>query len=674
MTEAEAQKRIEHLRQEIEHHNHRYYVLDDPAITDAEYDRLMAELVGLEEAFPALTDDLSPSQRVGAKPLDAFPTVAHTIPMLSLSNAMAEEEVRDFDRRVRKLLGVDAVDYVLEAKIDGLAVELVYEGGRFILGSTRGDGFVGEDVTQNLKTIKAIPMRLMEGPSAPVPERIEVRGEVYMGKGEFMKLNEQRELSGEPLFANPRNAASGSIRQLDPRIAARRRLNIICYAVGELVGLPLTTHVQFLDRLKAWGFRVSPLTRLCRDIDEVVEGYTHIRSIRDKIPYEIDGTVVKVNRIDYQEALGAVSRSPRWAVAFKFEAREAETTVRDIIVGVGRTGALTPVAILEPVAISGVEVSKATLHNEDEIARKGLLIGDRVIVTRAGDVIPEVVRVVEDRRDGTERPFVMPSRCPVCGEEVVRPQGEAIRRCININCPAQIKGRIVHFASKRAMDIDGLGEKLVEQLVDRNVVSDVSDLYYLTLEKLVSLDRMADKSARNLLDAVEGSKRPSFARFLYGLGIRHVGEHVASLVASRYETIDQLMDAETEALLLIREVGPEAANSIRAFFGDAKNRETIARMIAAGLTITYRTVQTKPLAGKTFLFTGTLERFTRDDARRFVEEQGAATASSVSRKVDYVVAGGDPGSKLTKARSMGITVLSEEEFLDIAGYNPPKVS
>ncbi len=662
MSEDEARKRIESLREQIEYHNYRYYVLDDPVVTDAEYDGLMGQLVAIESTFPALVDTHSPSQRVGARPLDSFNTVAHTIPMLSLSNAMTEDEVRDFDRRVRKLLGVDSVEYVLEVKIDGLAVELVYEGGHFVLGLTRGDGFVGEDITQNLKTIKAIPMRLLPNAAVPVPDRIEVRGEVYMGKTEFLELNSRREVSGEPLFANPRNAGSGSIRQLDPRITAQRKLNIFCYAVGEVRGAAVTTHYELLERLRLWGFRVNPLTKLCTGIDEVIEGYSHIHSIREQIPYEIDGTVVKVNSIVYQEALGSISRSPRWAVAFKFEAREAGTVVRDIVVGVGRTGALTPVAVLEPVWISGVEVSRATLHNEDEIARKDILVGDHVIVTRAGDVIPEVVRVVQEKRTGVERSFTMPSQCPVCGEEVVRPPGEAVRRCVNINCPAQIKARIVHFASKRALDIDGLGEKLVDQLVDRGIVSDVSDLYYLTREQLLSLERMADKSARNILSAIARSKQTSFHRFLYGLGIRHVGEHVATLLASRYTDVDALTAASPEELLSVREIGPEVASSILAFFHDGKNRRTIERMFNAGLIISYDTVRTRILEGKTFLFTGTLARFTREGARRAVEERGGGTASSVSKKVDFIVAGQDPGSKLDRAKGLGLTILSEDEF------------
>ncbi len=661
--------RMEDLKKVIEHHNYRYYALDDPTVSDHEYDELMRELVLLEEAHPLLADPNSPTQRVGTKPLDAFATVPHTIPMLSLQNAMTVEEVIDFDRRVRKLLDVDQVDYVMEVKIDGLAVELVYTDGLLTLGSTRGDGFTGEDVTQNLKTIRAIPLRLVGSDGTPVPARLEVRGEVYMGKKEFLALNEKRELSGEPLFANPRNAAAGSIRQLDSRVTATRKLNIFCYAAGEITGTVPETHLLFLENLKKWGFRVNPLTRSCSGIDEVVNRYRHIESIRDDIPYEIDGTVIKVNSIPFQTRLGTVSRSPRWAIAFKFEAREAVTIIEDIIVSVGRTGALTPVAVLKPVPVGGVEVSRATLHNEDEIARKDILIGDTVVITRAGDVIPEVVRVMGEARSGAEKPFVMPDKCPVCGEAVIRPPGEAIRRCINISCPAQIKGSIEHFASKRAMDIDGMGTKLVEQLVDKKIIADVSDLYYLDKEELSNLDRMADKSAQNIIDAVNASRRRPFARLIFALGIRHVGEHVSTLLAERYGDIHALMSADTESLLTIPEIGPEAAGSITAFFKDEKNRKTIERILSAGIEIEYKRKGLQRLRGLVFVFTGTLDSLSRDEARKAVEELGAQTASSISKKVNYVVAGIEAGSKLDKARKLGLPVLTEEEFLALMGDN-----
>jgi DNA ligase (NAD+) len=656
-------KRIDQLRRELDYHNYRYYVLDDPVIADAEYDRLMRELVDLEGKYPEFMSLNSPTQRVGAKPLEEFETVAHTIPMLSLQNAMTSDELAEFDKRVKKLLGVSDVDYVMEVKIDGLAVELVYLNGQFANGSTRGDGFTGEDITQNMRTIKSIPMRLLRDHDIPVPDRLEVRGEVYIGKKEFEGLNRKRAFAGEPLFANPRNAGAGSVRQLDPKITAGRKLNIFCYAPGEIVGVALTTHFHFLEYLKKLGFRVNPYAKLCRNLEELITHYQYIREMRDKIPYEIDGTVIKVNRFDYQAALGAVSRSPRWAIAFKFEAHEETTIIEDIIVQVGRTGALTPVALLKPVIVSGVEVRRATLHNEDEIRRKDILIGDTVIVSRAGDVIPEVVKVVKEKRTGSEKHFIMPYKCPVCGEKVVRPPGEAIRRCVNINCPAQIKGSIEHFASKRAMDIDGLGEKLVEQLVDKEVIRDVSDLYYLTKDRLANLERMAEKSAQNIIDAINASKRPSFQRFLYALGIRNVGEHIAGLLAERFDTIDDLYPVVEETLITIPEIGPEVANSIVTFFGDEKNWGTITKILAAGVTIEYEKQGRKPLVGVTFVFTGALKEMSREDARKHVEALGAKTASSVSKKIDYVVLGEEEGSKADKARKLGLKIISEDEFL-----------
>lgn len=656
-------ERIDEFRRELDYHNYRYYVLDDPVISDAEYDRLMTELVALEEKHPEFMSLNSPTQRVGAKPLEEFETVTHTIPMLSLQNAMAAEEVVEFDKRVKKLLAVKDIDYVMEVKIDGLAVELVYLNGEFTIGSTRGDGFTGEDITQNLRTIKSIPMRLLRDHDIPIPDRLEIRGEVYMGKNEFKELNKKREIEGEPLFANPRNAGAGSVRQLDPRITAGRKLNIFCYAPGEILGVTLTTHYHFLDYLKKWGFRVNPYVKLCHNLVEVMAHYTYIHNIRGQIPYEIDGTVIKVNRFDYQAALGNVSRSPRWAIAFKFEAHEETTVIEDIIVGVGRTGALTPVAVLKPVIVSGVEVKRATLHNEDEIVRKDILVGDTVIVSRAGDVIPEVVKVIKEKRTGQERPFIMPDKCPVCGENVVRPPGEAIRRCVNINCPAQIKGSIEHFASKRAMDIDGLGEKLVEQFVDKKVISDVSDLYYLRKDELIQLERMADKSAQNLIDAIDASKKPSFQRFIYALGIRNVGEHISGILADKFSNIQDLYALDEEALMVIPEIGPEVANSIVTFFLDEKNKKTIARMLDAGVSIEYKKEGRKPFLGMTFIFTGALKGMGREDARKRVEALGAKTASSVSKKVDYVVLGEEAGSKADKARSLDLKILSEDEFL-----------
>ena len=664
MEKEKISENIEKLRNELEYHNYRYYLLDDPVVTDQEYDHLLRELARLEAENPEFADPNSPTQRVGAEPLDVFRTVPHTVPMLSLQNAMTEEEVRDFHKRVIKALATADVEYVMEVKIDGLAVELVYIDGLFSLGSTRGDGYIGEDITQNLRTIRSIPIRL-RSEDIPIPARLEVRGEVYMGKKEFLALNAQREITGEPLFANPRNAAAGSIRQLDPRITAQRKLNVFCYAMGRVTGVEFSTHMDFLQHLQKWGFRVNPLVKLCRSIDEVIAQYRQVRSMRENMPYEIDGTVIKVNRTDYQSDLGTVSRSPRWAIAYKFEAHEERTTVEDIVVSVGRTGALTPVAFLKPVTVGGVEVSRATLHNEDEIARKDIRVGDCVIVTRAGDVIPEVIRVVDPKRPGRREPFTMPPNCPACGEPVVRPPGEAIRRCVNISCPAQIKGTIEHFASKRAMDIDGLGTKLVEQLVDRGIIRDVSDLYFLKKETLATMERMADKSAQNIIDAIEASKKRPFSRFIFALGIRQVGEHISGLLAERFSSIEELMSADTDTLIAIPEIGPEAANSITAFFGDPGNHGTIERILSAGVELEYEQKGGEQLGGLTFVFTGTLSSMSRDQAKVVVEQLGAKTASSVSKKVDYVVAGEEAGSKLDKARQLGIKVLTEGEFLDM---------
>jgi DNA ligase (NAD+) len=664
MDREQAGRRIEELRKELNHHNHQYYVLDSPVVSDAEYDRLMRELEGLEAGYPDLITPDSPTQRVGAKPLDQFSSVAHTMLMLSLANAMSAEEVIDFDKRVRKLLDVSDVEYVMEVKIDGLAVELVYEKGLFILGSTRGDGYTGEDITQNLRTIRAIPMRLMTGHDIPVPERLEVRGEVYMGKKEFEELNRKRAEAGEPLFANPRNAGAGTVRQLDSRITAGRNLNMFAYAPGRMTGASVETHFQFLDYLKKWGFRVNPLARLCRGVDEALAYYHRIETMRDGIPYEIDGAVIKVNRFDYQARLGAVSRSPRWAIAYKFEAQEETTIIEDITVSVGRTGAITPVAVLKPVTVGGVEVSRATLHNEDEIRRKGIMIGDTVIVRRAGDVIPEVVKAIGEKRTGQERPFTMPENCPVCGETVVRPPGEAVTRCININCPAQIKGSIEHFASKRAMDIDGLGVKLIEQMVDKGVIRDVSDLYYLSKETVMGLERMAEKSAQNIIEAIEASRERSFGRFIYGLGIRNVGEHISGLLAERHQDIDRLASATEEELMAIPEIGPEVASSIVSFFRDEKNLQTIRRILDK-VTIEYSKPNARGLEGLTFVFTGSLQAMAREEARTKVEALGARTASSISKKVDYVVAGEEAGSKLDKAANLGLKILTEKEFLDL---------
>lgn len=659
-------RRVKKLREAIEYHNYRYYVLDNPEVSDAEYDQMMRELEKLEADYPELSDPNSPTQRVGAPPLEEFETVTHTIPMLSLANGQNEIEVREFDQRLRRFLGMDGdIPYVAEPKLDGLAVELVYERGNFVIGSTRGDGVNGENITQNLRTIKAIPLSLIRK-KVPVPERLEVRGEAYMEIKGFKELNKKREALGEPLFANPRNAAAGSLRQLDPGITASRPLNIFFYGLGEVVGYAFETHWQFLSTLPHWGLRVNPLARQCRNIDEAIAYYDEISQEREALHYEIDGVVIKVDDLDLQSRLGVISRNPRWALAYKFRPKQEVTKVLGIIPQVGRTGAVTPVAVLEPVRVGGIEISRATLHNQDEIDKKDVRIGDTVIVQRAGDVIPEVVKVVESKRIGGERKYRIPDRCPVCGADVVRLENEAVHRCIGLSCPAQLKGRIKHFASKRAMDIDGLGDKLAAQLVDKGMVKVVSDLYRFSKEDLVALDRMADKSVQNILNAIEGSKKKPLAKFIYALGVRHVGEHLSEVLAKELKSLNNFFHVTEDELLAIREVGPELAQSVVRFFTDQRNREVMEKLQEAGLAIVEPGVdEMAKLEGLTFVFTGALASFTRDEARDLVESFGGKTALSVSKKVDYVVAGSDPGSKYERARDLGITVLTEDQFREM---------
>jgi DNA ligase (NAD+) len=660
VTEA-IRKKVEKLREEIEYHNYRYYVLDQPEIPDAQYDRLMRELEKIEEEYPELRSPNSPTQRVGAPPLEEFKIVRHSIPMLSLANAFDESEARDFDKRVKKFLGSSSdTSYVAEPKLDGLAVELVYERGQFVVGSTRGDGVNGENITQNLRTIKTIPLRLIRK-EIPVPERLEVRGEVIMQLDKFKSLNRKREEMGEPHFANPRNAAAGSVRQLDSKITAERPLEIYCYGLGEIRGRTFKTHWEILQTFPKWGLRTNPHIQKCQNIDEVLEYYHEMNEKREKLPYEIDGIVIKVDHLDLQTRLGEISRSPRWALAFKFQPKQETTKILDIRVQVGRTGALTPVAVMEPVKVGGVEVSRATLHNQDEVDKKDVRIGDTVIIQRAGDVIPEVVQVITSKRTGSEKKFRMPSKCPVCGAEVVRE--EAIYRCIGLDCSAQLKGRIKHFASKRAMDIEGLGVKLIDQLVEKGLVKDVADIYYIKKEDLIALERMADKSAQNIIDAIEKSKEKPLSKFLYSLGVRHVGEHISELLVRHFLRLEDFFRPSEEDLMKVEEVGPEVAASVVQFFRDKKNRESIDRLKKAGVkVIEPKAKERGKLAGKVFVFTGALQAFGRDEARNLVETLGGMTASSVSKKVDFVVVGEDPGSKLDKAKELGINTLTEEEF------------
>jgi DNA ligase (NAD+) len=665
MDRGEAQRLIEQLRQQLHYHNYRYHVLDAPEITDAEYDQLMRRLQELEAAFPDLVTPDSPTQRIGAAPLGEFGTVLHALPMLSLDNAFSPAEVRDFDARIKRQLGQNsAIEYVAEPKIDGVAVELVYEAGALVQGSTRGDGVRGEEITQNLRTIKTVPLRLIAAAQAPVPPRLDVRGEVYMIKRDFQRLNARRAEEGQLTFANPRNAAAGSLRQLDPRITAGRPLDIFCYGVGRVEGRSFQTHWDVLQTLSRWGFKVNTRCEKCLGIEAALAYYERLRERREELPYEIDGVVVKVDSLALQEELGTRSRSPRWAVAYKFEPQQAVTRVKEIAVQVGRTGALTPVALLEPVRVAGVEVSRASLHNPDEVARKDVRAGDWVVVQRAGDVIPEIVEVLKERRTGAEKPFEMPSRCPVCGSAVVRLADEVVPRCVDLACAAKLKESIVHFASKGGMDIDGLGDKTVAQLMERGLVKDIGDLYFLTKDDLLKLDRLADKSASNLLAAIERSKQTTLPRLLYALGIRHVGEHVAAVLAQEYPSWQALQGATFEELRGIHAVGPRIAQSIVAFFQDAGNQAVLEKLHRGGVraAVTERPTVEQSLRGKTLVFTGELQSYTRAEAKRLVEARGGRVTSSVSRHTSYVVAGAEAGSKLDQARKLGVTVLTEAEF------------
>jgi DNA ligase (NAD+) len=662
-----AKERLSELKRLINYHNYRYYVLDAPEITDNEFDILMKELEELENRYPEFITPDSPTQRVGAKPLEKFNSVKHTIPMLSLSNAFEEEEVVEFDKRIKRTLGISGnISYVVEPKLDGLAVELVYEDGIFVLGSTRGDGIWGEDVTLNLKTIKSVPLMLLNLTDKPIPKRIEVRGEVIINKEDFKKLNEKREKEGIPPFANPRNAASGSIRQLDSNITSERPLDIFFYGIGEVEYIEFSSHWEILETLKGFGFKVNRENALCSNIEEVIQYHEKIRENREELPYEIDGIVIKVDSLEYQKILGEKSRSPRWALAYKFEGIQATTVIEDIAVQVGRTGALTPVAIMKPVKVGGVVVNRATLHNEDEIRKKGIMIGDTVVVQRAGDVIPEVVRVIPSLRKGTERRFKFPDKCPACGSNIFKSEDEAAYRCIGLSCPAKLKESILHFASKRAMNIDGLGDKIIDQLVDKEIVKDIKDIYYLRKEDLLKLERMGDKLAQNILDSIENSKNITLDRFIYALGIRHVGEYMARLLVKEFKSFDRIMNASYEELANIKGVGPQVAQSVVSFFRDRGNIEIIEALKRANLNISEEAEEEeKSLSDKTFVLTGALKSFTREEAKRIIEKLGGRVASSVSKKTDYLIVGENPGSKLDEALKHGIKTLNEEEFKEL---------
>jgi len=664
MVSDKIRKRVEELRELIHYHDHKYYVENNPEISDYEYDQLMRELKELEEKYPSLRTPNSPTQRVGGEPVEGFPTVEHHILMLSLDNTYSEDEIREFEARLHRELPDEEFEYVVELKIDGVSISLIYEDGEFIRGSTRGDGRRGDEVTVNLKTVRTIPLKLRK----KAPGRIEVRGEVYMSVSGFRKLNRERERRGESLFANPRNAAAGSLKLLDPKITSQRPLDSFIYNLTESTSIATPpTHFESLELLKEWGFKVNPYIKLCRSIQEVIDYCNLWAKRREELDYEVDGMVIKVNSIEQQRRLGSTSKSPRWAIAYKFPAKQATTKIKDIIVQVGRTGALTPVAILEPTPLAGSTISRATLHNEDEIRRKDIRIGDTVILEKGGDVIPQVVKVVESKRTGKEKKFSMPKRCPVCGAEVVRLEDEAVARCIGSSCPAQLKERIAHYARRTAMDIEGLGDKLINQLVDRKIVQDIADLYKLDLVTLSSLERMGEKSARNLLSQVERSKSQPLNRLIFALGIRYVGARGARILSEHFSSLDELSEATQEELEAIPEIGPRTANSIVLFFKEKKNKELIEKLRRYGVQMGRKEERRKetPLTGKRFVFTGSLERYSRQEARELVESLGARVMSSVSKKVDYVVVGKDPGSKYEKAKSLGVRTLSEEEFQEL---------
>ncbi len=660
----EKEKRVAELNKLLHEYGHAYHVLDKPIVSDAEYDRLLNELIALEKENPEFIYPDSPTQRVGGKPLEGFQKVTHTYSMLSLSNAFNEEDLRDFDRKIRQALGSDYT-YVCELKIDGLAISLKYENGVFVQGATRGDGTVGEDITMNLKTIRSIPLRLKE------PITIEVRGEAYMPKKSFGNLNLSREENGEEPFANPRNAAAGSLRQLDPKVAASRNLATFIYAIGgdgESYGID--SHAEMLDYLETLGFPSNKERQLCATIDDVLAFINKWTEERPNLPYEIDGIVVKVNRYAHQDELGFTAKSPRWAIAYKFPAEEVTTKVLDIELTVGRTGVITPTAILEPVLVAGSTVGRASLHNEDLIREKDIRIGDTVIVHKAGDIIPEVVGVIFEQRPDDSVPFEMPTNCIACGSELVRIEGEVALRCVNPTCPAQIAEGIKHFVSRNAMNIEGLGEKVVELLLRENLITDVADLYHLQVPQLISLERMGEKSATNLVNAIEQSKENSLERLLFGLGIRHVGEKAAKILSEQFETMDALMEAKEDDIKSIHEIGEKMADSIVTYFAKDEVKMLISRLKEIGVNMAFKgkkvqvEIGTNPFAGKTIVLTGKLEQLTRTEAKAKIEELGGIVTGSVSKKTDLVIAGTEAGSKLTKATELGIEIWDENRLIE----------
>ena len=662
MNARKARERASDLRREIVYHEKKYYVDNDPQISDAEFDRLLRELRDLEARFPELVTPESPTQRVGEKPLAGFPSVAHASPMLSIDNCYNEAELREFEDRVRKLLPGETVAYTAELKIDGLGISVRYRDGRFDRAVTRGDGVRGDDVTGNVKTIRAFPLTIGER------RDVEVRGEIYMPFTAFRSLNKAREDEGLALFANPRNAAAGSIRLLDPKEVAARGLDVFLYSLF-VDGAEGPSQGAALRRLAALGFKTNPHSRFCRTLDDVLAYYAEWAAKRDDLDYDADGIVVKVDSAAQRQALGTTAKSPRWAVSYKFPARQATTRINDIIIQVGRTGALTPVAVLEPVKLSGTTIGRSTLHNEDEIRRKDVRVGDLVLVERSGDVIPRVVSVMKERRSGREKPFAWPRRCPACGSEAFRPEGEVVSRCVNPSCPARLRESVLHYAARRAMNIEGLGEALVDQLVSSGLVRSIPDLYALTAKDLEGLERMGPKSAANLLEQIGRSKERDLARFIFALGIRHVGERLAQILAERYRSLEALEAAKEEELVEVEEVGPKVAESIRFFFDRPENRELVRRLRAAGVTTDVRAGAGAPgpLAGQVFVITGTLDGMTRDEARELLEGLGAEVGSSMTRKTTGLVVGAAPGSKLDKARELGVRIIDEAGFRKLVG-------
>ncbi|KPK78754.1 MAG: aromatic ring-opening dioxygenase LigA [candidate division Zixibacteria bacterium SM23_73] len=657
----QATQKIKKLREEISHHEKKYYVDNDPQISDYEFDLLVKELEELEEEFPELITPESPTQRVGEQPLEGFVSVQHRTPMLSLDNCYSVEELREFEERIQKLLPSQKIEYVAELKIDGLGISIIYREGKFYQAVTRGDGLRGDDVTANVKTIRSLPLEISN------PEEIEVRGEIYLPFESFEKINREREKKDEPLFANPRNAAAGSLRTLDPREVASRRLDLFLYYIF-IKDDEMPTQWENLKTLQDLGFKTNPITYHCANLDEVISFYDEWQEKRERLDYDVDGVVVKVNSTEQRKQLGFTAKFPRWAISFKFPARQATTKINDIIIQVGRTGALTPVALLEPVRLSGITISRSTLHNEDEIKRKDIRIGDTVLIERSGDVIPRVVSVMKERRTGKEKKLSWPSSCPVCHSSTFKPEGEAISRCINPSCPAKIKESTLHFAWRRAMNIEGLGEALVDQLLEKKLIRKIPDLYSLKHEDLVRLERMGAKSAQNLLDEIEKTKQRNLDRLIYALGIRYVGERTAQALASHFKNLENLRQASLEELVQIEDVGSKVAESIVFFFKQPENIELINRLKEASLNFSYQEAERRedlPLAGQTFVLTGKLESLTREEAAELIEASGGKVSSSLSSKTDYLVAGESPGSKLVKAKKLGIKAIAEKDLLKL---------